>query len=459
MKPIYRKVQAVSRLGIMRLMVVFCLALVASVQSRAQTVKSPLPSLREQDAVQQEWLKLRLERVLPSLMRAHKVQMWIVPMREYNEDPVFSSLVSATTFSARRRTIYVFSDRGPEKGLERLALGGSSQGGLYSAYRDTTLKNAELIGDVQWKLLSKLVAERDPGTISVNISSVHAFSDGLSAGEWEQLQKALGPKYLPRVIRADRLPLDYIATRLPEMLQVYEEMMRTVHAIIGEAFSSSVITPGKTTTQDVVWWMRQKIQQLGMTTWFQPSVDIQRFGADLSGTPNPVIERGDVLHCDFGITGMRLNTDTQHMAYVLNQGEADVPSGIQHTLSVSNRLQDIVVSSMKVGLTGNQILAQSLAEMRKAGIDGSVYSHPIGEHGHGAGTLIGLWDRQNGVPDRGDVPVIPNTWYSIELQAGTKVPEWNNQVVRSAQEEDVIVDGDGTVRWVIGRQTQFHLIR
>ena len=435
------------------------LALLWPLHTSAQAVKSPLPSLREQDSIQQEWLRIRLERVLPALMREHKVEMWIVPMREYNEDPVFSSLVSATTFSARRRTIYIFFDRGVDKGVERLALGGSSQGGLYSAYRDTTSKNAELMGDGQWKLLSRIVAERDPKTISVNISSVHAFSDGLSAGEWEQLQRALGPAFLPRVVRADRLPLDYIATRLPEMLPIYRVMMKAVHAIIGEAFSNAVITPGKTTTQDVVWWMRQKIQELGLTTWFQPSVDSQRKGVDLSGDPNPIIQRGDVLHCDFGITGMRLNTDTQHMAYVLLDKESDVPSGIKSILSASNQLQDIVLRSIKLGRTGNQILASSLAEMRKAGIDGSVYSHPIGEHGHGAGTLIGLWDRQSGVPDRGDVPIIPNTWYSVELQAGAKVHEWNDQIVRSAQEEDVVVGSNGEVQWVLDRQNQFHLIR
>ena len=454
-----RKEKSVSTIRISTALSIILIVLLAPFRGSAQEIRSPLPSLREQDAIQQEWLKLRLERVLPPLMREHKVQMWIVPMREYNEDPVFSSLVSATTFSARRRTIYVFYDRGEQKGVERLALGGSSQGGLYSAYRDTTLKNAELIGDAQWRLLSKIVAERNPRTISVNISRVHAFSDGLSAGEWEQLKKALGPRYLRKVVRADRLPLDYIATRLPEMLPVYKEMMKTVHAIIEQAFSNSVIVPGKTTTQDVVWWMRQKIQELGLTTWFQTSVDIQRRGVDLSSKPDPVIERGDVLHCDFGITGMRLNTDTQHMAYVLKEGETDVPSGIQSTLSVSNKLQDIVVNTIELGLTGNQVLSRSLAEMKKAGIDGSVYSHPVGEHGHGAGTLIGLWDRQMGVPDRGDVPFIPNTWYSIELRAGSKVAEWDNQIVRSAQEEDVVIDSQGSVKWILSRQTKFHIIR
>lgn len=425
----------------------------------ARQIISPLPSLREQARIQQDWLKARLETVLPPLMREHHVQMWIISMREYNEDPVFSSLVSATTFSARRRTILVFYDRGPERGVERLALGGSSQGGLYTTYRDTTLKNAELWGDNQWKTLSKLVEERDPRTISVDISDVHAFSDGLSAGEWEQLQNALGVKYLPRVVKADRLPLDYISIRLPAMLPIYREMMKTAHAIIKEAFSVRVIIPGKTTTQDVVWWMRHKVQELGLATWFQPSVDLQRNGSDESSDQDPIIQRGDVLHCDFGITGMRLNTDTQHMAYVLREGETDVPSGIRNTLSNSNRLQDIVVKMMKVGRTGNEVLALSLKEMKESGIDGSIYSHPIGEHGHGAGTLIGLWDRQQGVPGRGDVPLIPDTWYSIELQASSKVPEWGNKIVRSAQEEDVFIDGRGNVKWVLDRQTEFHIIR
>jgi len=437
----------------------FVVALVFLGALNAQQTTSPLPSLRAQARIQQEWLKIRLDRVLPQVMREHKVQMWIITMREYNEDPVFSSLVSATTFSARRRTILVFNDLGPEKGLERLALGGSSQGGLYVAYRDSTLKNAELWGETQWQVLSKVVRERDPKTIAVNISHTHAFSDGLSAGEWEQLQKALGPEYVKRVVRAERLALDYIAIRIPEMLPVYRELMKNAHAIIAEAFSNRVITAGKTTTQDVVWWMRQKVLELGLGTWFQPSVDIQRKGTDLSNSPDPVIQRGDVLHCDFGVTGMRLNTDTQHMGYVLMEGETDVPSGIRNTLARSNRLQDIHLDNMKIGLTGNEILGNILQQMRSEGIVGTVYSHPVGEHGHGAGAIIGLWVRQMGVPGRGDVPLLPDTWYSIELQTTTPVTEWGNQPVRSAQEEDVVIGSDGSVQWILNRQSEFHVIR
>src|SRR5687768_7249711 len=166
-----------------------------------------------------------------------------------------------------------------------------------------------------------------------------------------------------------------------------------------------------------------------------------------------------VLHCDVGITVARLNTDTQHDAYVLKEGETDAPAGLRAALANANKLQDIVVSELRPGRTGNEILAASLARMKAAGINGTVYSHPVGLHGHGAGPLIGLWDYQTGVPGRGDAKVIPSMWYSIELQATTPVPEWNGHPVRMAQEEDVIIGADGKVRWALRRQDKLFLVR
>jgi Xaa-Pro aminopeptidase len=205
--------------------------------------------------------------------------------------------------------------------------------------------------------------------------------------------------------------------------------------------------------------MRQQLNDLGLGTWFQPSVEVQRQGmTELQLGDNPVIRRGDVLHCDFGITALRLNTDTQHMAYVLKAGETEPPAGLKKVLSTSNRLQDIVLSEIRPGRSGNEILAASLQKMRTAQIDGTVYSHPIGLHGHGAGPLIGLWDYQEGVPGRGDHQVIPNQWFSVELQATSPVAEWGGQKVRSAQEEDIMIDSLGQAAWAYQRQTAFHLI-
>ena len=439
-----------------------CVMLCLDTLSSAQPPRS-LPPLREQADVRQRWLQLRLERVLPELMRKHRVSMWLVICREYNEDPVFFSLAAPTVLSARRRTILVFFDRGPERGVERLALGGGSNGGLYRILRDPDAENRELWGEGQWVLLRKVIAERNPKTIAINISRTHAFSDGLSAGEHEKLVQTLGPEFADRLVPAELLPLEYISARLPEMLPTYRQMMEIAHSLIGRAFSSEVIRPGKTTNQDVVWWLRQELSRQGLDTWFQPTVRVQRKGSGPASTlPEDeavIIERGDVLHVDFGVKAMGLATDTQHMGYVLRQGEQEVPAGIRAALAAANRLQDIVIERIRPGRTGNEILEDALAVMKAERINGAVYSHPIGDHGHGAGPLIGLWDRQEGVPDRGDVRVGPNTWYSIELNTRVPVPEWGGQELFIGAEEDVAIDSGGKVSWVLRRQSSYHLVR
>ncbi len=436
----------------------------------ASAVDRPFGTMREQAERQQRWLATRLDSVLPGLMREHGVDMWVVPMREYNEDPVFAALVSPTTFAARRRTIYVFHDRGAGRGVERLALGGTSQGGLYEALAASrqadgpaggaARRSAELWGAEQWTLLKDVVSERAPRRIAINISRTHAFSDGLSAGEYEGMREALGPDLSSRLTPTERLPLDMLSVRVADEAVAFRDLNQEAWSIIEMAFSADVITPGVTTTEDVVWWMRQRLADRGLTTWFQPSVSVQRQGwSDERLGESPVIQRGDVLWCDFGLTALRLNTDTQHMGYVLREGENAPPAGLLAALGRANRLQDIVLAELRPGRTGNEVLAASRARMGSEGIDGTIYSHPIGFHGHGAGPLIGLWDAQAGVPGRGDVPVLRNSWFSIELQATSPVPEWGGQPVRAAQEEDIVVGPDGVPRWAFGRQTKFHLVR
>jgi Xaa-Pro aminopeptidase len=419
----------------------------------------PLPSVRAQAEEMQRWVEARLSKVLPALMDEYDVDMWILSMREYGEDPVFWSMISPTTFAARRRSIYVFTRR-EDGSVERLALGGSSQGGLFEIYRSPhptpTGEEAELWGDEQWRLLHEIVADRDPGNIVLNIDDTWAFADGLGAGEREALEEALGD-YAGRVRRVPELATDYIAVRVPEMMPRYRKIMETVHAIIAEAFSNAVITPGVTTDEDVVWWLRQRVNDLGYGTWFQPSVNIQRSG-DLPEEGPVVIQEGDMLHTDFGVIGLRLKTDTQHNGYVLREGETGVPEGLERCLAASNRMQDIQLEEMQPGRTGNEALQAALARMKEEGIVGSLYSHPIGDHGHGAGPLIGLWDRQEGVPGRGDAKIRPSTWFSIELQATVPVEEWGGKPVRCRQEEDAYLDENGDRRWVFRRQERFHLV-
>jgi hypothetical protein len=458
----------------MRTRLVPILLSVAALPLAAQPTR-PFGTLKDQADRQQQWLQHRLTTVLPALMKKHGFDMWVVPMREYNEDPVFSSLVSPTTFAARRRTIYVFFDKcasgaAPNAAagcVERIALGGTSQGGLYEAVRSTRSvdaavggRQAELWGDQQWLVLKDVIERRNPKVIGIDVSRTFAFSDGLSAGELEGMSAMLGSKWKTRFKHAEGLPLELIATRLPDEEVFYTELTRLVHELIGRMFSNEVIRPGVTRTSDLVWWWRQQVNDLGLGTWFQPSIDVQRKGVSAEQLgEDPVIERGDVLHCDVGITALRLNTDTQHDAYVLRDGETEVPAGLRKALANSNRFQDILMEEVRPGRTGNEVLKSSLAKLKAEGISGTMYSHPIGMHGHGAGPLIGLWDYQEGVPGRGDAKIIPSMWFSSELQTTTPVPEWGGQPVRMAQEEDFFVGADGKNRWAYKRQSELHVVR
>jgi Xaa-Pro aminopeptidase len=239
-------------------------------------------------------------------------------------------------------------------------------------------------------------------------------------------------------------------------MAVYPEIVRTAHAIIAEGLSGEVIKPGVTTADDVVWWYRERIAGLKLDTWFQPSLGISRPGTTEVLEGDTVIQPGDLLWTDFGITYMGLNTDTQHMAYVLKPGETDAPAGLKAGLLAANKVQDALTSSFKAGETGNAVLAAARAKAIAEGLDPTIYSHPIGYHGHAAGTPIGMWDNQNARAE-GEYPVMPNTAWSIELNAKAKVPEWGGQVVPFRLEEDAYFDGK-TVQYIDGRQTQYHLI-
>ena len=427
-------------------------------QRPAEAMPVILP-LREQAAVIDGWLETRLERVAPMVMRREGVDMWIIAAREYNEDPVIETMLPATWMAARRRTVLILYDRGPGRPLERLAVARYDIGPFPRAW------DPERQPD-QWGRVAELIAERDPDRIAVNRSETFALADGLTGTEYDPFMAALPPMYRDRVKPAERLAVGWLETRTDEEMEVYPQIVRMAHRIIAEGFSERVIQPGVTTTEDVVWWYRERIRELGLETWFQPSVsvdrpqtaDAARSAGDFSARPDQnVIRPGDLLHVDFGITYLRLNTDTQQHAYVLRPGETEAPRGLRDALAVGNRLQDALTDNFVAGRTGNEILAAALARARREGIDGTIYTHPIGFHGHAAGPTIGLWDQQGGVPGRGDYPLFANTAHSIELNAAVPIPEWGGQVVRIMLEEDAFFDGEHT--WYIdGRQTELLLI-
>jgi Xaa-Pro aminopeptidase len=245
---------------------------------------------------------------------------------------------------------------------------------------------------------------------------------------------------------------------------IYNHLVAITHDIIAEAFSEEVITPGVTTTTDVEWWMRGKITALGLKTWFHPTVDVQRNAEELgshlyafSDRPEDmVILPGDLLHCDMGITYLRLNTDCQELAYVLKPNETAAPDFLVNALRDGNHVQDIFTDNFKTGRTGNEILRLSLEQARAEGLKPAIYTHPLGAYGHSSGTTLGMWDAQDGVPVTGDYPLHENTVYAIELNTTVNIPEWNRDI-RVMLEEAGFWGPEG-FRYVNGRQTDLLLI-
>ncbi len=415
------------------------------------TYMNDILPLRQQAAIRDDWLKKRLDRLIPELLERVNIDMWIIACREYNEDPVLMSMLPATSMSARRRTMLVFS-RERDGSVRRLTLSRYGYEDLYETVWDPDEED-------QHECLARLVAERDPAAIGINSSATFSFGDGISLTEHSLICEALGEPYRSRIVNAENLCVGWLERRLPEEIRAYPRLVETGHQIIARAFSSEVIHPSITTTDDVVWWMRQTMQDAGLKAWFQPTIDIQApdQSYDASDDPRKTILPGDLLHCDMGFHYLGLATDQQQHAYVLKPGETDAPAGLRAALADGNRLQDIHLGRMQVGASGNAVLRESLDTAKAEGIRSQIYSHPLGFHGHAAGPLIGLWDRQDGVPGVGDYPLYDDTVYSIELNVLRSVPEWDGQDARIMLEEDAVLS-DGAMRWLDGRQESFYLI-
>ncbi|NHF59226.1 M24 family metallopeptidase [Flavobacteriaceae bacterium TP-CH-4] len=423
---------------------------------RAQQV---LPE-NERAKVVDEMLSDRFNNLLPRLMDATDIDMWVLISREYNEDPVLRTMLPATWLNARRRTILVFYRNKSENSIEKLAVARYNVGENITSAWD---KEKE---PDQWKRLVQIIEERNPRKIGLNFSKDHNIADGLDKTDHEEFMENLPKKHRKKVVSAEQLAVRWIETRTEREMVIYDQLVDITHDIIAEAFSEKVITPGVTTTTEVEWWMRQKVTDLGLETWFHPTVDVQRTSEKLEGhlysfSDRPegmVVLPGDLLHCDFGITYLRLNTDCQELAYVLKPGETEAPIFLMEALEDGNRVQDFLTQNMKEGRTGNEILAQSLQEAKSAGLRPSIYTHPLGSYGHSAGTTIGMWDSQGGVmkDDGENYPLNPNTVYAIELNTTVTVPEWKRDI-RIMLEEAGFYGEDG-FRYVNGRQTELLLI-
>lgn len=420
--------------------------------------EAQIASEKEQAQIVDEVLEDRFNNLLPKLMDRTNIDMWILISREYNEDPVMRTMLPATWLNARRRTMLVFSRDKEKDTLERLAVARYDVGKSITSSWDSESQPD------QWQALLEIITEREPEKIGLNFSEDFNIADGIVKTDYEAFMAVLPETYKKRIVSAEALANAWIETRTEKEMELYRELVAITKDIIREAFSKKVITPGKTTSDDVVWWMRQKVTDLGLETWFHPTVDIQRkeealkdhIEAFSSGYADHVILPGDLLHCDFGITYLGLNTDCQQHAYVLRTGESSAPAYLQQALATGNRLQDILTSNFKTGRSGNEILAASLKQAKDEGLRPSIYTHPLGTYGHSSGPTIGMWDSQDGVPGAGDYPLFPQTVYAIELNTTIAIPEWEKDI--RIMLEEVGYWGEEGFRYINGRQTDLLLI-
>ena len=414
---------------------------------------------KERALLKDEILEDRFKNLLPGLMEDANIDMWLLISREYNEDPVLKTMLPATWLNARRRTIIVFYRNKKEKIIERLAVVRYNIGkSIQSSWDKEKEPN-------QWKALVDIIASRNPDKIGINFSKHFALADGLVKTDFDELLENLPETYQERLVSAEKLAIGWLEARSKMEMKLYKKLVKITHDIIDEAFSANVIQTGITTTEDIVWFMRQKVTDLGLETWFHPTVDIQRNNEVLKshiesfskGKEEKTIQKGDLLHCDFGITYIGLNTDCQQHAYVLNEDEDEVPVFLKEAFRKGNRVQDILTSNMSIGVTGNEILKTSLIQGRKEGLRPSIYTHPLGKYGHSAGTTIGMWDSQNGVPFNGDYALHKNTVYAIELNTTVAIKEWNKDIRIMLEEAGFF--GDGVFEYVNERQVAIKPIK
>ena len=431
--------------------ILIILSLTLSVNISAQDILS----LKDRAGFINELQQDRFNNLLPSLMKKTGIDMWVLITREYNEDPIIKTMLPPTWLNARRTTIVVFSRDSKTNEFKSVAITRYPFGENIPSIWDKEKQPN------QWKALRDYIVSQDPSKIGINSSSYESLADGLSKYHYDQLYNILPNKYRNRIVSAEDLAIAWIETRTAMEMTVYSHLVEISHAIIREAFSTKVITPGITTTDDVVWWMREKVIDLGLDTWFHPSVDVQRKDAsDLYAFDNQSkfdrIQPGDLLHCDFGITYLTLNTDCQELGYVLKPGETSAPEFLVNALKEGNRVQDIFTNNFALGVTGNEILRKSLKQGKAEGLRPSIYTHPLGTYGHSAGTTLGMWDSQGGVKLTGDYPLQHDTAYAIELNTTVYIPEWKKDI-RIMLEVPGFFGKEG-FRYINGRQTELLLV-
>jgi Xaa-Pro aminopeptidase len=431
-----------------------------SLAAQAPAAGAPaLLPLSRQIAIREEWLAKRQAMLLP-LMRKHDVGMWIVVNEEFHADPLTAYVAPPRPY-AGNRDFFVFVDAGGA-GLKRIAITGYAEDNLKRFFESP---DEPVPADQR---LAQLVEQYDPRTIALGIGGARGVTRSLTFDTHAFISRAVGPKYAARFKSAADLIEEYLDTRLPEEKEHYTTAVALTEYLTRRALSNEVITPGKTTVGEVRNWLFDALGSHGVGTWFQPDMRVQRAGAASPtsrgflavASEQTVIERGDVIHVDFGLTYMGLDTDWQKMAYVLRDGETEVPEGLKRAMANTNTLQDAVMRRhSKPGKLAGDVYLDTMAEMGERKIEAMIYSHPVGAQGHGLGASIDFRSSQRqDIAQQAGRRLRSGSYISIELNTGTPVPEWDGQKVFVMMEDVAWLDEDGW-RFFRPRQESWYLIR
>jgi hypothetical protein len=397
-------------------------------------------------------LKRRLAEIMPAALRAADIDLWLILCYEDNLDPVYTTLIPMDSWCPiLQMLVFVANDDGSVTGIN---ISGTNTHDLYERPYTGQLESE------QWPRLLRLIEERDPQRIGINIGPVQWAASGLTHNLYRQLTERLPAKYVERLVSAEPAAIHWLTALTEDDIAMYEHVCDVAHHVIAECYSRQSIIPGQTLIDDLPWIYWQRCADLGFTMAFKPYFRLIRSAAARNryGPEDRVIRPGDLIHCDVGLQYLRFHSDHQQLAYILRPGEHDAPPGLRHLLAEGNRLQDIYMAGFEAGLTGDELLHKLLTRAHAEGIPNPrIYSHSTGLFLHEPGPLIGLpWEQERN-PGRGDVRVIHNSCFTMELSVAAPVPEWDDETVQLPIEEDVVFTAQGC-RPLAGRQTEFYLV-
>ncbi len=413
--------------------------------------------MRERADVIYRVLQKRLETILPAAMREQGLDMWLILCQEDDLDPVFQHLIPLDTWCPILQML-IFFDRGPGEGIEKINLSQTNMRDLFAKPWGGKLEGE------QWELLVQIIEQRDPGTIGINTGSVEWAAGGLTHNLYTQLCERLPERYRERLVSAEPAATRFLSTLTDDEVLLYEHVVHVAGSVIADTYSRGAVVPGLTTTEDLTWHFYQRCADSGLQVSFKPSFYLFRSDSarELHGREDNVIRPGDCIRCDVGIHYLRLNSDHQRWLYILKPGEEQAPQGLRRLMAQAGRLQDVFMAEFRQGLSGNQLLSRTLDRARNAGIpQPKVYSHSLGLFLHEPGPLIGLPWEQARCEGRGDVALEHNYSFTMELSVTDLVPEWGDQEVRFALEEDVVFTSSGRsegCRTIGPRQREFYLV-